>query len=114
MFIIALCAVVLSTAPVAHAADAEQGKKLYGQFCSTCHGQSGKGDGPGAAALNPKPRDHTDKEYMSKMSDEEMMKVIKNGGASIGKSPLMPPWGASLKDDQIQDVIAYIRTLCCQ
>jgi cytochrome c oxidase cbb3-type subunit 3 len=114
MFIMALCAVVLSTAPVAHAADAEQGKKLYGQFCSTCHGQSGKGDGPGAAALNPKPRDHTNKEYMSKMSDEEMMKVIKNGGVSIGKSPLMPPWGASLKDDQIQDVIAYIRTLCCQ
>jgi cytochrome c oxidase cbb3-type subunit III len=114
MFIIALCAVVLSTALVAYAADAEQGKKLYGQFCSTCHGQSGKGDGPGAAALNPKPRDHTDKEYMAKMSDEEMMKVIKNGGVSIGKSPLMPPWGASLKDDQIQDVIAYIRTLCCQ
>jgi cytochrome c oxidase cbb3-type subunit 3 len=114
MFTITLCAVMLSTALVAHAADAEQGKKLYGQFCSTCHGQSGKGDGPGAAALNPKPRDHTDKEYMSKMSDEEMIKVIKNGGASIGKSPLMPPWGASLKDDQIQDVIAYIRTLCCQ
>jgi cytochrome c oxidase cbb3-type subunit 3 len=114
MFIIALFAVVLSTALVAYAADAEQGKKLYGQFCSTCHGQSGKGDGPGAAALNPKPRDHTDKEYMAKMSDEEMMKVIKNGGVSIGKSPLMPPWGASLKDDQIQDVIAYIRTLCCQ
>lgn len=114
MFIIALCAVMLSTAPAARAADVEQGKKLYGQFCATCHGQSGKGDGPGAAALNPKPRDHTDKEYMSKMSDEEMMKVIKNGGVSVGKSPLMPPWGASLKDDQIQDVIAYIRTLCCQ
>jgi cytochrome c oxidase cbb3-type subunit 3 len=113
IFIVTLCAVVLSTALIAQAADAEQGKKLYGQFCASCHGQSGKGDGAAAAALNPKPRDHTNKEYMSKMSDAEMLKVIKDGGASIGKSPLMPPWGASLKDEQIQDVIAYIRTLCC-
>jgi cytochrome c oxidase cbb3-type subunit 3 len=114
MFIVTLCAVIMGTVFEAHAADAEQGKKLYGQFCASCHGQSGKGDGAAAAALNPKPRDHTNKEYMSKMSDDEMLKVIKNGGASVGKSPLMPPWGGALKDDQIQDVIAYIRTLCCQ
>jgi cytochrome c oxidase cbb3-type subunit 3 len=113
IFIVALGAVVLSTALIAHAADAEQGKKLYGQFCVSCHGQSGKGDGAAAAALNPKPRDHTNREYMSKLSDAELLNVIKNGGASIGKSPLMPPWGASLKDEQIQDIIAYIRTLCC-
>jgi cytochrome c oxidase cbb3-type subunit 3 len=112
--LMALCALVLGTALFSHAADAEQGKKLYGQFCASCHGQSGKGDGPAAAALNPKPRDHTDKETMSKLSDDELLKVIKNGGASVGKSPLMPAWGASLKDEQIQDVIAYVRTLCCQ
>jgi cytochrome c oxidase cbb3-type subunit 3 len=113
IFIMALSAVVLGTSLIAQAADAEQGKKLYGQFCASCHGQSGKGDGAAAAALNPKPRDHTDRDYMSKLSDADMLKVIKNGGASVGKSPLMPPWGGSLKDDQIQDVIAYIRTLCC-
>jgi cytochrome c oxidase cbb3-type subunit 3 len=114
MLLVTLCAALLGTALLAHAADVEQGKKLYGQFCTSCHGQSGKGDGPAAAALNPKPRDHTDKELMSKLSDEEMLKVIKEGGASVGKSPLMPPWGASLKDEQIKEVIAYIRTLCCQ
>jgi cytochrome c553 len=114
VFIVALWVVMLSTALVAYAADAEQGKKLYGQFCASCHGQSGKGDGPAAAALNPKPRDHTDREYMSKLSDDEMLKVIKNGGASVGKSPLMPPWGASLKDEQIQDIMAHIRSLCCK
>jgi cytochrome c oxidase cbb3-type subunit 3 len=113
-FLITLGAFMLGTGLFAHAADAEQGKKLYGQFCASCHGQSGKGDGPAAAALNPKPRDHTNKEYMSKMSDEEMFSVIKNGGASVGKSPLMPPWSASLKDEQIRDVMAYVRTLCCQ
>lgn len=112
--LITLCALMLGTGLLAHAADPEQGKKLYGQFCASCHGQSGKGDGPAAAALNPKPRDHTNKEYMTKMSDDEMFNVIKNGGASVGKSPLMPAWGASIKDDQIRDVMAYVRTLCCQ
>jgi mono/diheme cytochrome c family protein len=113
MFLIASCAVMFATIHPARAADVDEGKKLYGQFCASCHGQSGKGDGPAATALNPKPRDHTDKEYMSKLSDDDMLKVIKNGGASVGKSPLMPPWGASLKDDQIKDIIAYVRTLCC-
>jgi cytochrome c oxidase cbb3-type subunit III len=112
--LITTCVLVLGTGLFAHAADAEQGKKLYGQYCASCHGQSGKGDGAAAAALNPKPRDHTNKEYMSKMSDDELFNVIKNGGASVGKSPLMPPWGASLKEDQIRDVMAYVRTLCCQ
>jgi hypothetical protein len=63
--------------------------------------------------LNPKPRDHTNKEYMSQMSDDDLLKVIKNGEASVDESPLMPPWDASHKDDQIKDVIAYIRALCC-
>jgi mono/diheme cytochrome c family protein len=111
LFIFVLGAAVLSTALRAHAADVEQGKQLYGQYCVTCHGQSGKGDGPGAAALNPKPRDHTDKEYMSKLSDDELFNVVKNGGASVGRSPLMPAWGATLKDEQIKDVVAYVRTL---
>jgi mono/diheme cytochrome c family protein len=108
---LALWTIMVSTAIVAHAADVEQGKKLYMQFCATCHGQSGKGDGPAAAALNPKPRDHTDKEYMSKLSDEDLFKVIQNGGASVGKSPLMPAWGASIKPDEIREIIAYVRTL---
>jgi mono/diheme cytochrome c family protein len=113
IMLLACCAVMFSTMLSTHATDVEEGKKLYGQYCGSCHGQSGKGDGPAAAALNPKPRDHTDKAYMSKLTDDDLLKVIKNGGASVGKSPLMPPWGASLNDNQIKDVIAYVRTLCC-
>lgn len=112
--LLSLGIVLLGTAFIAHAADPAEGKKVYVQYCATCHGESGKGDGPASAALNPKPRNHTDKEYMSKLSDEDMMKVIKEGGASVGKSPIMPPWGPTLKDDQVKDVIAYIRTLCCK
>ena len=112
--IISLAILLPGAALVARAGSPDEGKKLYEQYCATCHGQSGKGDGPAAAALDPKPRDHTNKEYMSKLSDEDLLNVIKNGGASIGKSPIMPPWGAALKDDQIKDVIAHVRTLCCK
>lgn len=92
--------------------DAKAGGQLYQTYCATCHGKTGKGDGPSAANLNPKPRNHTDKKYMSSESDEEFFNVIKGGGASMGKSPLMPAWGTTLKDDQIRNVVAYLRKLC--
>jgi hypothetical protein len=55
-----------------------------------CHGESGKGDGPAAAALTPKPRDYTDAVWQKSVSDEQIKKTITGGGASVGKSPLMP------------------------
>lgn len=91
--------------------DAEKGKAQYQTFCAVCHGASGKGDGPTAAALNPRPRDHTDGKYMNTLKNEYLTKVVKQGGPAVGKSPLMPPWGASLNDEQILNVIAYVRSL---
>ena len=93
------------------AADAASGKVKYQQFCGACHGLGGKGDGPGAASLKPKPRDHTDGKYMKTLSDDQLFKITKMGGPSVGKSPLMPPWGGALSDQDIKNVIAFIRTL---
>lgn len=93
------------------AADASAGKAKYQQFCSACHGQQGKGDGPGAASLNPKPQDHTNKEHMSKLTDDYLFKIIKMGGGAVGKSPTMPPWGGALSDADIKNIVAFIRTL---
>lgn len=89
----------------------EKGKALFAQNCAACHGTAGKGDGAAAAALNPKPRDLTDKAYMAGLKDEYLMDIVKKGGAAVGKSALMPPWGAAMKDDQIRDVIAFVRSL---
>lgn len=89
----------------------DKGKALYAQQCASCHGSGGKGDGPAAAALQPKPRNLTDKAYMAALTDQHLTDGIKKGGAGIGKSPLMPPFGASLKDGDIQDVVAYLRSL---
>jgi mono/diheme cytochrome c family protein len=95
---------------VAAAGDPAAGKQLYQQRCSPCHGPDGKANTPTAQALNPKPRDHTDGAYMNKLSNEHLQKVIKQGGTAVGKSPIMPPQ-ADLSDTQIQDVIAFVRTL---
>jgi mono/diheme cytochrome c family protein len=88
----------------------DAGKQLYQQRCAPCHGPDGKANTPTAQALNPKPRDHTDGAYMNQLSDELLFRVIKQGGTAVGKSPIMPPQ-ADLNDKQVQDVIAFVRSL---
>lgn len=79
------------------AADKAAARKIYAERCATCHGDSGKGDGAGAAALNPKPRSFTDAAWQTKTTDDALRKVIVGGGPAVGMSPLMPP-NIDLKD----------------
>ena len=88
-----------------------KGKGLFDKNCASCHGAGGKGDGAAAAALNPKPKDLSDNKYMAGLKDEQLIEVVKKGGAAVGKSPLMPAFGAALKDQNVQDVVAFIRSL---
>jgi len=90
-------------------ADAEAGEADYQIYCASCHGETGAGDGPIAQTLNPKPARHNDGTYMNPLTDDYLFKVIKFGGASVGKSPMMAPMG--LSDQKIHNVIAFIRTL---
>lgn len=60
-------------------------------LCVTCHGATGKGDGPGAAALNPKPRSFADASWQASVTDEHIEKVIVEGGAAVGLSAGMAP-----------------------
>ena len=92
--------------------DATKGAESYKLYCLPCHGEKGKGDGVAAAALNPKPRDFTDKALMATIPDKQVFTAIKEGGAAVGKSPLMIAWGPILVEDQkIHDVAAYVRSL---
>ncbi len=91
--------------------DAANGAELYALYCSSCHGKTGKGDGPVAAAFPTRPANHSDAAYMGKLSDADIYKVIQKGGASVGKSPLMAPWGGVLSDPQLRDLVAYVRQL---
>ncbi len=102
--------VLLPTLALAQGSPAK-GKDLYAKQCAGCHGPAGKGDGPAAAAINPKPADFTNKAYMTALKDQYLFDLIQKGGAAAGKSPLMAPFGSKLKDGDIQDVIAYVRSL---
>ena len=101
-------------APVPAAAesgDPETGRADYQIFCASCHGPTGDGDGPAAQGLEPKPARHSNGAYMNLFSHDDLFKVIKFGGQSVGKSPLMVAWGGALSDQQIENLIAFIRTL---
>ncbi|MBI4952866.1 MAG: c-type cytochrome [Myxococcales bacterium] len=68
-----------------------EAKEIFAVRCAPCHGTSGKGDGPGAAALDPKPRDYTSAEWQKSVTDEQIEKIILGGGPAVGKSSTMPP-----------------------
>ncbi len=70
---------------------ARKARSLYRTRCAACHGPRGKGNGPAAAGLNPKPRNLRDAKWQRSVSSRKISRVILRGGPSIGKSALMPP-----------------------
>lgn len=89
----------------------ENGKKVYTRTakpmaCKMCHGDNGDGAGKLGKALKPNPRNFTCSETMKNVSAGQMFWIIKNGSPGTG----MVAHGKTLKDEQIWDVIKYIRS----
>ncbi len=103
---------------VARAADMTSAASSYKDTCAKCHGDLGKGDGPKAKDLKDKDGkvvacgDLTDCAKMAKVTDDDMFKELKEGGASVGKTKFMTPYGDAMEDDEIKAMVAYVRTLC--
>ncbi len=112
IFAVVLLALV-SSAKVSSAATAADNYTFY---CAQCHGTEGRGDGPNATKTQPvKPRNHTDAVQMSKLSDDDIISVIKGGGRALGKSTMMPPFSSTLTGEEIIELKEYLRGLCkCQ
>lgn len=87
--------------------DVAKGKEIFAQRCVPCHGSTGQGDGPASASLNPKPRKFADGTWQAQVTDDYIEKIIKLGGAAVGKSPAMPS-NPDLSDPQ---VVAGLRTV---
>lgn len=85
-------------------------KGAYAAVCATCHGPAGAGDGPGSAALNPKPASFADPAFWASRDDATVVKAIREGGAAIGKSALMPAWGGLYNEAQAQAIAEYMKT----
>ena len=88
--------------------DVEHGEKLYKRYCRGCHGEEGKGDG---LTFQPHANNLTRKGYIENLPDSYLVLAITKGGAGIGKSNAMPSWEGTLSNQQMFDIIAYIRTL---
>lgn len=90
----------------------ERAEDNYRTYCTQCHGSQGNGKGINIRDMSVQPRDHTDAKAMSARSDQDLIKVIKEGGLSINKSVLMPPWDGVFSDEEVNDLAQYLRTLC--
>ena len=89
----------------------KKGQTLYDYYCVLCHGATGNGDGFNSYTLTTPPAKLADPNLMAKLSDAQIMTVVKRGGAALGLSTQMPSWGGLFKDQDITALIAYIRTL---
>ena len=89
--------------------DRARGKAVYERHCQSCHGPSGRGDGPVAASLKVSPTNFQRFQSFLK-SDEELLRTIEYG---VVFSP-MHSWSGQLTDGEMQDVVAYIRVLSQQ
>ena len=94
-------------------ATASETAAVFKFYCAQCHGLTGKGDGPNVTKDFPvSPRNFTNAAEMNKLSDADMRNVIMDGGPSASKSPMMPPWGKTLTDAEVNGLIKHLRTLC--
>jgi len=84
-----------------------RGGLVYANYCVTCHGINADGNGRAARLHTPRPANLR----ASDKNDAYIGLIVRRGGESLGRSPGMPPWGEELTDEQIGDVVAFVRSV---
>jgi cytochrome c oxidase cbb3-type subunit III len=107
----AVLALGAAPAPAASKAEAKPGKDRFDKLCAVCHGEAGRGDGQALRGVPVRPRNFADPAAMRGVTDQALFDAIKKGGPAVGKSPLMPSFGDQVKDADIGELVAYIRSL---
>lgn len=84
-----------------------RGETAFKRYCVLCHGVNADGKGRAAKNYDPKPANlrTSDKNSLYKVM------IVTKGGAAMGRSPFMPPWGEELTNEQITDVVAYLNSV---
>ena len=80
--------------------------------CSACHGTGGGGDGAAAAALDPHPANFTDPGFWAstevERDHEHIVTTIRDGGAAVGRSPLMAAFGGQFSEEELEALATYV------
>lgn len=106
-----MAGVVWSGSALAQDAATQEAERHFATLCVTCHGTQGKGDGPAGKALKPPPASFADPAFQKSRTDEQLAKAILEGGAAVGKSPVMPPNPQyKSKPEVIKALVAKVRS----
>ena len=84
-----------------------RGAVVFKTNCILCHGIKGDGKGRASVLFDPPPANLT----LSDKNDEYKKMIITYGGKTMGRSEVMPIWGEQISEQQIDDVVAYLRTI---
>ena len=84
-----------------------RGGVVFANYCVTCHGINADGNGRAARLYNPKPANLR----MSDKNDTYLGLIVRKGGAALARSEFMPSWEAELTNEQISDLVAYLRSI---
>ena len=108
----ALAAVALATLaaeaiPSPDERSVDRGAAVFQRYCALCHGPKGEGDGRAAKTHKPPPANLVKSTY----PDAYKELIIRRGGVGVGRSPFMPPWGDELSNQQIRDLLSYLRRI---
>jgi mono/diheme cytochrome c family protein len=88
-----------------------EGKGVFYQYCVWCHADSTPAGPSNRANVTPSPSLMNDGAKLNVLSDEFLRNIITLGGSAMGKSPMMPAWGKTLNQEEIQAVIAFTRAI---
>lgn len=91
--------------------DDEATAAMFAVNCARCHGIKGDGKGPDSALLGVPIPDMTSPLFHHSRSADDIRAVIEKGGAQLGMSPMMPPWGGFIKPQEIDHLVIYIQSL---
>jgi mono/diheme cytochrome c family protein len=88
-----------------------QGKRVFYQYCVWCHADATPAGPSNRSNLNPMPPLANDGAVFNSLGDDFLHSTVTLGGSAVGKSALMPPWGKTLRQDDIDAVIAFYRAI---